>query len=315
MNENFSIILPGPCNAKCDFCFWKRNKNESLDFLTNLDRCLSNLGSLVTQISITGGEPTLSPYFDYLFEKVLNGYKKIKIVLTTNGINLSNKIQVIKNIVKHVNISRHDIGDDKNNEIFGATMPSTAEIKTLCNMLNKIGIDVTINCVIPPTYNDYDELIAFINWAKNVHASALCLRKDFTSKSLNKTLIENLGVLGYPKLSTSCPVCVVDTYIVNGFPVYFKRSYPEPSKYYDGIYEYVFHPNGHLYKDWSCNQLIKNLDLDRYKETEKDARMKIKEKIHKITESNIKKTLSSEYDVLDFMISNMVNNTLYGNRC
>lgn len=25
-NPNLSIILPGPCNCKCKFCFWKEQK-------------------------------------------------------------------------------------------------------------------------------------------------------------------------------------------------------------------------------------------------------------------------------------------------
>ncbi len=77
---NFSIILPGDCNAKCKFCFWKRNRSESPLFLQQLAWYLDALGGVVRQISITGGEPTLSPWFDGLME-VLKGYPDRKVVL------------------------------------------------------------------------------------------------------------------------------------------------------------------------------------------------------------------------------------------
>lgn len=67
MNKNFSIILPGPCNAKCDFCFWKRNKNESTKFIDNLNENLLLLNKIITKISI----------FDDMDEMITYDLKKI----------------------------------------------------------------------------------------------------------------------------------------------------------------------------------------------------------------------------------------------
>jgi len=30
-NPNLSIVMPGGCNAKCDFCFWKKSTAERYD--------------------------------------------------------------------------------------------------------------------------------------------------------------------------------------------------------------------------------------------------------------------------------------------
>jgi len=131
---NFSIILPGECNAKCQFCFWKRNAAESPMYAQGLRWYLQALGKRITQISITGGEPTISPVFNEVIE-VLREFKDIKIVLTTNGSNLHTKLSVIEGIIQHVNISRHAINDKENNDIFQSIMPTKDSLELLLSAI------------------------------------------------------------------------------------------------------------------------------------------------------------------------------------
>ena len=66
-NPNLSIVMPGGCNGKCDFCFWQKTKPCG-GYLEKLTGVFTSLPSQFSQLSITGGEPTLSPYL----ENVLN---------------------------------------------------------------------------------------------------------------------------------------------------------------------------------------------------------------------------------------------------
>jgi len=251
---NFSIILPGPCNAACSFCFWKRSNAESPMFVQTLVWYLQALKGKVTQISVTGGEPTISPVFDEVMN-ALRQFTDIKIVLTTNGANLLEKINVINGVVKHVNISRHAVNDDSNQFIFGTkSVPAKPQLADLCEVLNSCNIDVTLNKVISHDYNDHVEFDEFVRFIKEVGASALALRKDYSVNSLDSVPLEaKLGRTGTVK---SCPVCSTNSYLYRGVPVHFKMSLEEPSEVLPYIYEYVYHPNSLLSEDWAGKKPI-----------------------------------------------------------
>lgn len=251
---NFSIILPGGCNAHCNFCFWERSKVESPMFTQQLAWFFSVLGKQVTQISLTGGEPTISPFFDDVIA-TLRGQKETKIVLTTNGANLKEKLPVIAGVVQHINISRHAIDDSENRRIFGtASVPSAEELTELCDIANTLNIDVTLNKVVPHDYSDKEEFEAFVRFVKDIGASALALRKDYAVNSLDPAPIEKQ--LGRRGVMRSCPVCVTNSYLFKGVPVHFKMSLAEPSTVLPYIYEFVYHPSGRLTEDWKGEKLI-----------------------------------------------------------
>ena len=69
---NLSVMLPGACNAKCEFCFWNRdqqaNKFPMMDFADRLAKVLDSLPSQFSQVSVTGGEPTISPVLDEVMD-------------------------------------------------------------------------------------------------------------------------------------------------------------------------------------------------------------------------------------------------------
>ena len=80
---NFSIVLPGGCNASCDFCFWGEKKMCS-DYIRRLKATIASLPDFMLQVSLTGGEVGLSPVLDdVLYE--LGQSRFVKKVITSNG--------------------------------------------------------------------------------------------------------------------------------------------------------------------------------------------------------------------------------------
>ncbi len=250
---NFSIVLPGVCNAKCFFCFWERSQAESPMFLTQLNWYLDFLKGKITQVSITGGEPTLSPMFGGVMGALLG--RGLKVVLTSNGCDLRGKLPVMEGVVNHINISRHKLSYEDNIELFGTdTIPSDEELEGICEIANGMNIDVTINKVVREDCNNYEDLFDMISFVKKIGASALAIRKDYSTNSLGPIPLES--TLGYSGKSRSCPVCVTNSYIVSGVPVHFKYSLQEPSESLGYIYEFVYHPEGTLTEDWKGEKKI-----------------------------------------------------------
>ena len=117
--QNLSIIMPGQCNANCNFCFWRSDK-EPQDYIQQLKATLDSMPEEFAQISLTGGEPCISPYFRDVLN-VIDKKRYPKVVLTTNGTSLIKQL-VCPEFAKvdHLNISRHHFDDAINNEIFNS---------------------------------------------------------------------------------------------------------------------------------------------------------------------------------------------------
>lgn len=264
INPNFTIVLPGTCQAKCNFCFWKEDKNNSM-FLKMLKKSLKKLPDLFNQISISGGEPTLSPVFDdalAIIRKYKEKGKIKKVVLTTNGINLINK-----NLegIDHINISRHHFNQEINSKIFGTTkIPNTKDLQSINDYCNKNIIDINYNVVLVSDLNTDLNLKQYISWAKATYASSITFRNQYGEygiSSIESTLITN----GYKPISESnCPVCRTTTYLVSGMKIRFHSSDYEPteSKQFDKneVYEVILQPNGNLTRDWEGEKILLSKD-------------------------------------------------------
>jgi organic radical activating enzyme len=68
---NFTVMLPGACNAKCGFCFWNHKDGQikpPTDYMEKLADVVSKLSpETFPAVSLTGGEPTLSKYLKPVF--------------------------------------------------------------------------------------------------------------------------------------------------------------------------------------------------------------------------------------------------------
>ncbi len=258
VNPNFSIIVPGGCNGKCSFCFWKQDKMCE-NYMSNLLETMNSLPSQFYQLSLTGGEPSLSPYLDKILENIdRNKWKNT--VLTSNGTNLSKFIPKMKGIIEHVNISRHHYDDKINESIFGTnSVPNSTKLKQLVNELHKAGIDVTYSAVLTEDLNSKEGIEKYIKFANSHGVKQVFFRKQ------HGTLDPSEAEQAFESIKSSthnCPVCRNTTQNIHGTTVVWKASLEEPSKELGMIYEVVYNQNGVLTSDWEQefplnSQLIK----------------------------------------------------------
>lgn len=260
---NMTLLLPGNCNAACDFCFWNREEGHikpPLDYLDQVFSHLAYLNDAFRTLSISGGEPTLSPWFGRVLAR-LGQYRRTydleRVVLTTNGSNLSPFITAVGCVIDHINISRHVIGTLENNKIFKTDKIPTDEAlqKIILQFHAETICDVTLNCVVPPNVS-VSFCNQFITYAKDLGADAVSFRKIAGDIKPTKTEIifaNKYGVLN----ETKCPVCRGIEQQVSGFSVRWKSSVSEPSLQTKGIYEAVIHPDGNVYTDWGMGHPLK----------------------------------------------------------
>lgn len=259
-NPNFSIVMPGGCNAKCKFCFWEKNKTCK-NYLENLSNILNKLPDNFTQISITGGEPTISPYLKEVLN-LIDKSKFKKVVLTTNGHKLLETLHLFEGIVDHVNISRHHDDEEINNKIFGTKMVDKKTLKIITNELNKIGIDVTFSSVLNENLKTSKDVKNYINFAKECGSSQIFFRKPHgtISPSSTEKLYED-----YKYDEFKCPACRSRYQLIEGMNIIWKSSLMEPSLELNKIYELIFNEKGELTKDWEGNSKVdinENFSMD-----------------------------------------------------
>lgn len=244
-NPNFSIVVPGGCNGRCDFCFWQKTKPCG-NYINKLTETLNNLPSQFYQISLTGGEPTISPYLKPILESI-NKRDFTKVVLTTNGSKLLEVIPLLEGKVDHINISRHHFEEDLNNGVFKSKMISNRQLKHVVSELNKVGIDVTLSAVLNENLRSKRDIEEYINFAKKMGATQVFFRKPHGT--LEPTKVEK-AFESYKGYETSCPVCRTKNQLIEGMRVSWKTSLEEPSSNMTKIYELIFHEDGSLTKDW-----------------------------------------------------------------
>lgn len=253
---NTTLMLPGSCNAACDFCFWNRDEAKIKPPADYLDRVFSHLAKLPDAfqvLSISGGEPTLSPWFGRVLARLgqhRRSHHLDRVVLTTHGGNLLPFVTAVGCVVDHVNISRHAIGTAANRDVFKTDkVPTDDALRDMVLRLHsETACDVTLNCVVRPDIS-VDFCDEFIAYAKDLGADAVSFRKvasDAAPTATEAIFAAKYGVLN----ETKCPVCRGMEQQVNGFAVRWKGSVSEPSLQTGGIYEVVIHPDGNVYADW-----------------------------------------------------------------
>ena len=258
-NPNFSIIVPGSCNASCSFCFWEKKNIYTSDldvYINNLKELMNRLDKNVFKtLSITGGEPTISKLFSPII-KSISKERWSRVVLTTNGVGFigcEEKINDLIGHVDHVNISRHSFSDAVNASIFkSSSVPNKAQLTEICERLNNIGIDVCLSAVDIGQIKNREWMYSFLKFAKEVGASSVAIRKE---QNENSTLDESNSEYLFKDIksiySSSCPVCRTKSQMIKGMIVSWKSSTLEPSKDLGNlVYELIYHPDNKLTLDW-----------------------------------------------------------------
>lgn len=253
-DPNFSIALPGLCNAECSFCFNKKHpkfERENLGvYLINLSDILSNLGDQFYQISLTGSEPMLSPFLEPVLGMItLFRNKYTNILLTTNGTDLIKNIDLVCSAVDHINISRHHFDEVENCKIFGGSYEmNDSKLEYIIDECGKRGVDVSVNCVISDSTTK-DFIDQYIEWSKIIGLNAVRFRKE--NSDMNPPSVELEFEEYKPIWEGECPVCRTTQKLIKGVNTYWKNSVLEPSDIItDEIFELVYQPDGKLYKDW-----------------------------------------------------------------
>jgi len=282
-DPNFSIVMPGGCNANCKFCFNKDTNKKTSEpiqtWIKILHDILIKLPEHFYQISITGGEPLLSPNLEalsYVFQ--LSGLKDkyTNILLTTNGTGLIEKIDTVSSFVDHVNVSRHHYDEDENRKIFGGSYCVTDEyLRESIDEYGKRGIDVSVNCVI----NDKTTkafILSFIDWSKTIGFHAIRFRKE--NGNLEQTPVEK-EFSEYKNLwHGACPVCRTALQRIRGVDVFWKSSTLEPSETItDSIFELVYESDAYIYLDWKREKKlidVFHVSMQKQKPSEKSTNQK-----------------------------------------
>ncbi len=255
---NTTVLLPGDCNAHCDFCFWNREgANIPFDHSFS-EKAVAQLQRLPGQfkvLSVSGGEPLLSPEYTRFCLELLKHQRDLdleRVVLTTHGQYLMKFLDITLAVFDHINISRHAIGYDANVEVFKTKkIPTDAELKSVILRVHKLSkVDVTLNCVVP-TDVTVKFCKQFIQYAKDLGADAVSFRKQASTATPTKaenSFRKKYGV----DMETKCPVCRGMTQTdEDGFQIRWKGSVEEPSIDTGGVYEAVLHPDAKLYTDWN----------------------------------------------------------------
>jgi molybdenum cofactor biosynthesis enzyme MoaA len=247
-------MLPGGCNAHCAFCCWSR-REEPFDkpaYISKLEPILINLLSKANSINILGGEPLISPHLENvlnLIKKLKEKYRFPKIVITTNGSALPNKLDSFKGVINHVNLSRHGINDEENKELFGNKAFLAADrILEVANKLADYDIDLSINCVLheKTPINTKQEVIKFIKFCKKVGAVSVCFKKvegDSLDKVPQQLLFNSIPTIK----STTCDVCRTDLQLIENMAVYWQAALNRPSQLPRDV---IIQPNLNVTSDW-----------------------------------------------------------------
>eukprot|EP00754_Rhynchopus_humris_P040399 Rhum_TRINITY_DN23440_c0_g1::Rhum_TRINITY_DN23440_c0_g1_i1::g.177912::m.177912 len=171
-HDYLRISITERCNLRCQYCMPKEGidltedeKLMSTEEIVRSARLFTELG--VKKIRLTGGEPLIRKDVDFLLSKLGDLREKglEKLCITTNGINLSKKIPVLKKSgVKYINISLDTLEEHK----FEFVTRRRGYAKVMRSLHDCIADDffvTKVNCVVMKGIND-EEVAAFARLAQ-----------------------------------------------------------------------------------------------------------------------------------------------------
>ena len=163
------ISVTENCNLKCIYCIddniLNTYKNDILsdDEIVKIATECASLG--IKKIRITGGEPLVRKNIENLIYR-LNNIKEIEeIYITTNGVLLNDKIEILKeNGLTGVNISLDSLNKDRFKKL--TKFDKLKEVLLSIDKALELGLKVKINTVIVDDINK-DEIIDFVKLTKD----------------------------------------------------------------------------------------------------------------------------------------------------
>lgn len=167
--KKLRVSVTDRCNMRCRYCMPKNNTkwfddSEVLTFdeIVRLSSILVSLG--VEKIRLTGGEPLVRPCIENLIESITKIRHINSVGLTTNGLLLLDKVEVLKSSgLESVNISLDSFKDDRFRIITGVN--GLNKVISSIHKAKDAGFNVKINMVVVRGWND-DEVVEFANFAR-----------------------------------------------------------------------------------------------------------------------------------------------------
>lgn len=305
-NVNFSVFVDDYCNADCKFCvaqlrYHHRNelyrKGHITDpdkYLMRLDEILQKVRPLDPSVSLTGGEPTLSPLLTEVL-KLIDKYGFRKRTITTNGsglLTVQDNDTVLNNLIRyhwdHLNISRVSPDDRINKaimrysadstyctmemlrEILAACRNSTLKHRLSCLLLKECVHDVAGIRQYVDVMSEYGannfifrELMDYDKLAVNTEKTDYCRQNKIRLYDIwhqfqeYPEFVPYLNLLGY--------YYYVEIYKYRNMTVASETADMniqnlEKAAHPDVVYEMIFHTSGHLTGSWVETEEM----LDRY---------------------------------------------------
>ena len=213
--ENFSY-----CNMRCTYCSPKYyggteavyNSSQIIEELSKNELIDSNC-----HVVWGGGEPTLSPRFNFITDTLIADSKVSKLRVLTNSLRYSDKLsEIIKNEKVQI-VTSIDSGTQKMfKEIRGK-----GEIDTVLDNLKKYSDIINdkkriiIKYIFTQSNFETDELVNFVKKIKNSHLinSIFHISCDFQLEVIPERIIKAIYELGLRLLNCGCQIVFLDDLI------------------------------------------------------------------------------------------------------
>lgn len=179
------------CNGKCPFCINPSRSRGSSHFeIASFRNTLNRIKPFVYGVSLTGGEPMLETG---LIDEILSVVRDIsgddiEIDMVTNGIHFDQILQLKQlEALTAIHVSRHQIKDDDNNQLFGFETAGSELLKSTISKMKDPGM-IVFNCALikgnidsPLKMAEYLKFAADLN-VQNTSFIALSVCNDYCRK-------------------------------------------------------------------------------------------------------------------------------------
>lgn len=265
------LKLTDVCNASCRFCVeqgCKIDEDANL-FLDSVDMMLEELrrNETLYSVSATGGEPLMFKKFHEL-TNILRDYPIEFLTMNTNGLLVPQYREDIDGLFDFINISRHAISEDENNEIFRRKMLTIDELKQIKESLTDTKL--RIQCVMSnvKTIDDMNKFLDAFKFADDISFRRLMTLPDEYGVSYDRDEDSYDKILDYAYNNFDFKEQTIQDYYVyeiwnNGYTdITFSYSNmdmlrKEENKESENIFrEFIIHPDGMVAGSWKKDHKI-----------------------------------------------------------
>lgn len=184
---NLNIFITNTCNNKCNFCINPPIIDTEIDdekYFILLEKTLKELQGKGIEITITGGEPTLNKARFVETMKMCHKYGFHCRTVFTTGKNLLKKYEgkplcqhMIENGFTHnINISRMEIDEEKNKNIFIGNNITNKDIETLSCFFKVNDAEMRISCNLLNDFT-FDKMIHFVEYYRSIGVDTVMFRE------------------------------------------------------------------------------------------------------------------------------------------